>query len=144
MAESILDRFKEQYELDKLNENYDLPTDSVPMDDIEEYKKKLDELRNDENDMEMQFKKYAETYKNVGEADLKTEVFNPMVAVKRAYCPECGREIICQHPVMFNAWTGEKIVRYDCECGAKMNLEFAYPRVIYLDNEMKEMKVWGE
>ena len=45
---------------------------------------------------------------------------------------------------MFNAWTGEKIVRYDCECGAKMNLEFAYPRVIYLDNEMKEMKVWGE
>lgn len=144
MAESILDRFKEQYELDKLNENYDLPTDSVPMDDIEEYKKKLDELRNDENDMEMQFKKYAETYKNVGEADLKTEVFNPVVAVKRAYCPECGREIICQHPVMFNAWTGEKIVRYDCECGAKMNLEFAYPRVIYLDNEMKEMKVWGE
>lgn len=144
MAESILDRFKEQYELDKLNENYDLPTDSVPMDDIEEYKKKLDELRNDENDMEMQFKKYVETYKNVGEADLKTEVFNPMVAVKRAYCPECGREIICQHPVMFNAWTGEKIVRYDCECGAKMNLEFAYPRVIYLDNEMKEMKVWGE
>ena len=144
MAESILDRFKEQYERDKLSENYDLPTDSVPMDDIEEYKKKLDELRNDENDMEMQFKKYAETYKNVGEADLKTEVFNPVVAVKRAYCPECGREIICQHPVMFNAWTGEKIVRYDCECGAKMNLEFAYPRVIYLDNEMKEMKVWGE
>ena len=79
MAESILDRFKEQYELDKLNENYDLPTDSVPMDDIEEYKKKLDELRNDENDMEMQFKKYAETYKNVGEADLKTEVFNPVL-----------------------------------------------------------------
>ena len=144
MAESILDKFREQYEQDKLNENYDLPTDSLPMDDVEGYKKKLDELRNDENDMEAQFKKYAEAYKNVSESELKTEIFNPMVAVKRAYCPKCGKEIICKHPVMFNAWTGEKIVRYDCECGETMNLEYAYPRVIYLDNDMNEMKVWGE
>jgi hypothetical protein len=146
MAESILDRFKQQYEHDKLNENYDLPEDSAQMtaSDMDGYKKLLDELRNDENDMEAQFKKYAETYKNVSESELKTEVYNPVVAIKKAYCPKYGKEIICERPVMFNAWTGDKIVRYDCECGATMNLEYAYPRVIYLDENKKEMKVWAE
>lgn len=146
MAESILDRFKEQYKQDKLNENYDLPEDSAPMTDAEkdEYKKILDAMRNDENDLQIQYQKFHEIYKSVTEAELKTDVVNPMVAVKRAYCPECGREIISKYPVMYDGFTGQKIVRYDCECGAKFNLEHSYPRVMFLDDNMQEMKVWTD
>lgn len=146
MAESILDRFKEQYEQDKLNENYDLPEDSAPMTDadMDDYKKMLDAIRNDENDMQVQYQKFHEMYKSVKEDELKTEVINPIVAIKRAYCPECGNEIISQYPVMYDGFTGQKIVKYDCECGAKFNLEHAYPRVMFLDDKMNEMKVWTD
>lgn len=146
MAESILDRFKEQYEQDKLNENYDLPEDSAPMTDadMDDYKKMLDAIRNDENDMERAYNKFHQEFKRVTESELKTSITNPMVAVKRAYCPECGKEIICTMPVMINPYTMERIGRYDCSCGARLNLEYSYPRVIYLDENMNEMKVWGD
>lgn len=146
MAESILDRFKEQYERDKLNENYDLPEDAMPMNDadIEAYKDALNTMRNDENDMEHAYNKFHQEFKRVAESELKTSVINPMVAVKRAYCPECGKEIVSTMPVMINPYTMERIGRYDCSCGARLNLEYSYPRVIYLDENMNEMKVWGD
>lgn len=147
-----MERYRQQLEEDKKNENYDLPEQdgvsdvNIQMTDeeMDEYKKTLDKLRNDENDMRVQYRKFHEMYKSVPESELKTEVINPIVAVRRAYCPECGKEIVSKHPIMFDGFTGQKIVRYDCECGAKFNLEYAYPRVMFLDENMNEMKVWTE
>jgi len=146
MTESILDRFKEQYEQDKLNENYDLPDDSLPMgeDDINAYKDALKAIRNDENDMGQIYNKFHQEFRKVHEQELKTSVFNPIVAIKRAYCPDCGAEIISEMPVMINPYTLERIGRYDCKCGARLNLDYSYPRVIYMDENMKEIKVWSD
>ena len=144
MEDSILARYKQQYEQDKLNENYDLPDDAMPMDDMDAYKKAVDAFRNDDNDMEVQYNKFHQTYEKVSEKDLKTTITNPIVAIKRAYCPHCGEEIISNMPVMINPYTLERIGRYDCKCGARLNLDYSYPRVVYMDENMKEIKVWSD
>ena len=67
MGDSILARYKQQYEQDKLNENYDLPDDAMPMDDMDAYKKAVDAFRNDDNDMEAQYNRFHQTYEKVSE-----------------------------------------------------------------------------
>lgn len=91
--------------------------------------------------------RYHNTYDTVTEKELdaanltRTEPLNAVI--KRAFCPECGREIKSKFPVMTNAFTMERICRYDCECGAKFNLQYAYPRLaFYSDGE--EIKVYTD
>lgn len=148
---NILEQYRKQLELDKQNQNYDLPQNTegenveISEEAMEEYKKTLDRLRNSENDMEVQYKRFHETYKRVSESEfdeehLKTE--DVTVKVKRAFCPECGTEIKCTMPVLYNPYTLEKIARYDCpECGAKYNLEYTYPRIAYFDKDGNEISV---
>lgn len=149
---SILDNYRKQVELDKMNENYDLPNisdDSVEIDlsvlpdtYADEYRKKLDELRNDENDMMNQYNRFHEVFTPLKEKELdenkKTKVMDVDIKVKRAFCPNCGKEIISKVPSFYNPYTLEKISRYECECGAKFNMEYSYPRVMFLDKDTGE------
>lgn len=164
---SILENYQKQLEEDRLNEGNDFEMPSFddefdrdelvgnlaePMLSPAEVAKKVKEFRNDPNDMEVQYRKFHEQYKKMTEEDFnsintvdKGAVVrqNVNVSVIRVYCPECGREIVSKFPVMFNPYTGERIGRYDCECGFKANLEYAYPRVAYFNEQGEEIKAFN-
>ena len=77
---------------------------------------KVKELREDPNDMENQFKKFMIEYPRVTENELDsnnaTVIDNDVkIIVKRAYCPNCHREIISKVPLLFNPYTMEKIAK---------------------------------
>ena len=170
---SILDLYKEQYENDKLHEDFELPSDLSEIArsgiNLDEYRAALSTMRKDMDDnvqdminksatkedmgieintcIDDELKRYHNTYDNVTEKELdaanltRTEPLNAVI--KRAFCPECGREIKSKFPVMTNAFTMERISRYDCDCGAKFNLQYAYPRLVfYSDGE--EIKVYTD
>ena len=57
-----------------------------------------------------------------------------------AYCPSCGSEIVSQVPVIVNHALNERIGRYECpSCGEKLNLDHAYPRVVFFDKDGNEI-----
>lgn len=155
---SILDNYKKQLEEDRLNENENFEIPSFDDDiadglsknvDKEAVAKKVKELREDPNDMENQFKKFMIEYPRVTENELDsnnaTVIDNDVkIIVKRAYCPNCHREIISKVPLLFNPYTMEKIAKYDCPCGAKFNFEHSYPRIIYLNSKGEEIKVFAD
>lgn len=87
---------------------------------------------------------FRNEYKDFPETELKTvkEELKPVVI--RAYCPECGEEIVSTAPVMFNPFTLEKICKYDCKCGWKANLEFAYPRVVFVTESGDEIQAYAK
>ena len=62
------------------------------------------------------------------------------IIIKHAYCEECGEELISDAPPMFNPFTFEKVCKHTCKkCGKVYNLEFAYPRLVFLDNNGEEI-----
>lgn len=161
---SIIEMFKKQLEEDKMRENYDLPEgideNQFTEDMREKYKEALDRMRAVSDDAESysfsfsgekdetpsldnEVKRFNEVYTKVTESDLEatnnTSLVDVDVKVKRAYCPRCGKEIISSFPVMFNPYTNEKIARYDCACGAKMNLEYSYPRLVLVTKDTNEV-----
>lgn len=147
----ILKEYKKMRELDKLSEDTELPTDMVkllPKDEQEQYKQefkeRLTELRNDPNDLENAYNLYHASHKTFTDADLKTECEDVQIKVKRAYCPYCGKEIVNTLPVMINPYTLERMSKYDCPCGAKLNLEYSYPRTVFFDKDGNEIKVFND
>ena len=59
------------------------------------------------------------------------------VIVKHAYCEECGEELVSQAPPMFNPFTFERICKHTCtKCGKVYNLDFAYPRLAFINNKV--------
>mgnify|MGYP003547409827 FL=1 len=85
----------------------------------------------------------TEKYKKFHENELKIENitdFTPVV--KRAYCPQCGKEIINDFPVVFNPYTFEKFCKYDCTCGWYANLDYSYPRLVAKLNNGEEIEVF--
>lgn len=138
-----LDEYQKAVEEDKQNLNNDAPADDVEMsaEEYKEYEKRLSEMRdgiyNNEDcgvDCEECYT-IQDPYTKVNESDLKTEYVKVTPMVKRAYCPECGKEIVNTLPTMYNPFSFEKINRFECECGWKANLEYSYPRVVFvMDN----------
>lgn len=150
-TENILEKFKKQLEIDKQNENYDLPSNtSLKYSDkeMDEYKKTLDSLRKSDQEVLDNYNKFHEAFKPLTEKEMEndglTKVEEVTFKVKRAYCPNCGKEIVSKMPTMFNPYTLEKIARYDCSCGARFNLEYAYPRFVILDENGNEIKCFFE
>lgn len=98
-------------------------------------------------DIEQQYKKFHKTYVKKSEVDMlnSDEIFDEdvKVVVRHAKCPVCGRELISTSPVIFNPFTKEKIAKHDCECGYKCNLDYAYPRVVFINNENKEVNAFS-
>lgn len=63
--------------------------------------------------------------------------------VKHAYCENCNEELISSAPPMFNPFTLERICRHVCsKCGIEYNLEYAYPRLVFLNSKNEEIKAY--
>jgi hypothetical protein len=148
----LLDDYKKMVEEDEKNLNNDAPVDGIEMTDEEMkmYEKKLNEMREEiknndcmddgKNDCDAEIKPLTK-YK---EEDLKTEYVKVMPMVKRAYCPECGKEIISRGPVMYNPFTFEKTCPHKCECGWKGDLEYAYPRVVFVTENGTQIEAYAK
>ncbi len=142
----ILDKYKAQLEEDKKNENVSFPEGSqLKEEQREEYVKALKELRNNSNDMENTYRAKMAEMKQMSENDMENNnLINnetvEQVIVKHAYCEECGEELISDTPPMFNPFTFERICRHTCKkCGKLYNLEFAYPRLAFMNNKGEEL-----
>lgn len=147
----ILDEYMKQVELDKLNENDEIATSSTDelekqlsyAFDKEEYQETLQMLRNDPNDMANKFHKEYPSIKDeylVSNNLLKSESINARLI--HAYCPKCGRELICMHKLFVNSYRKEVIAKHECICGFKANLEHSYPRLLYTDANNKEIEIF--
>lgn len=80
------------------------------------------------------------TEKELEEKNLVTMSEVTKIQVKHAYCPECGKELISKFPPMFNPFTGERQCVHKCdECGKSYNLDYSYPRFVFLDEESNEI-----
>lgn len=142
----ILDKYKAQLEEDKKNENVSFPEGSqLKEEQREEYVKTLKELRNNSNDMENTYRAKIAEMKQMSENDMENNnLINnetvEQVIVKHAYCEECGEELISDTPPLFNPFTFERVCRHTCKkCGKLYNLEFAYPRLAFMNNKGEEL-----
>lgn len=142
----ILDKYKEQLEKDRKNENVSFPEGSqLKEEQREEYVKALKELRNNPNDMENIYLTKMAEMKKMSENDMESNklISNETVEkviVKHAYCEECGEELISNAPPMFNPFTFERVCKHTCtKCGKIYNLEFAYPRLAFINNKGEEI-----
>ena len=142
----ILDKYKAQLEEDKKNENVSFPEGSqLKEEQREEYVKVLKELRNNSNDMENTYRAKIAEMKQMSENDMENNklISNETVEkviVKHAYCEECGEELISNVPPMFNPFTFERVCKHTCKkCGKIYNLEFAYPRLAFMNNKGEEL-----
>ena len=142
----ILDKYKKQLEEDKKHEDASFPEGSqLKEEHREEYVKALKELRNNPNDMENAYKAKMAEMKKMSENDMENnslisdEVVEKVI-VKHAYCEECGEELVSQAPPMFNPFTFERICKHTCtKCGKVYNLDFAYPRLAFINNKGEEL-----
>ena len=138
----ILDKYKKQLEEDKKHEDASFPEGSqLKEEDREEYIKALKELRNNPNDMENAYKAKMAEMKKIPEKDMviRDEVVEKVI-VKHVYCEECGEELVSQVPPMFNPFTFERICKHTCtKCGKVYNLDFAYPRLAFINNKGEEL-----
>jgi hypothetical protein len=159
----ILDMYKKQYEEDKKNENFDLPENCTFENGFnqEDYETELKAIREkmdnfsqnttvaksvdyDYEENDITFSNYTEKLKPYKETELPTEDFEVRPVVRRAYCPVCGKEIVNSAPTSFNPFTLEKVCAYKCDdCNHMMNLEYSYPRVVYIDNNGNEINAYG-
>ena len=146
----ILAEYKKQLELDKQQENYDLPegvSENQFTEEMKEaYRKEVDKLRGNTDELENVYHRFHETYRKLSDKEISQTCKNEVVKtiIRHAYCPECGREIISKLPVMYNPYTNEKIARYDCECGAKFNMEHSYPRIVFVNAVGEEINAFND
>ena len=108
----------------------------------DEYAKKLDELRNDPNDMANKFHREYPTIsdKQMDEQGLLSSEKIDAYLI-HAYCPKCGKELRCSHKLYCNPYTRQTIAKHECSCGFKANLQYAYPRLVYIDKDNKQIEI---
>ena len=144
----ILEEYKKQFELDKQNENYELPKTTegnkpqLTEEQLEVYKKELDTYRKNDDDL---LKAFQQKFIPLTDKELKEKgKLTPVqvnLKVIKAYCPECGEEIVSMYPSAYDMFTLRKIARYECpKCHTKYNLENAYPRLAVFDMYGNEIK----
>lgn len=79
----------------------------------------------------------------VKESEIKTERFDVRPVLVRGYCPKCGKEIISVCPPMYNPFTFEKKNIHKCgSCGWMGNLEYSYPRIVFVDANNNEYEAY--
>lgn len=142
----ILEEYKLQLEKDRETEDKMFPEGSqLTENKRKEYEKRLEEIRNSTDDMENAYRKKMAEMKHMSEDEmeqknlLKEEEIDKIV-VKHAYCTECGEELISKTPALFNPFTLERVCKHICtKCGTIFNLEYAYPRIAFLNNKGEEI-----
>lgn len=141
---SILDEYLKAKQMDNERMDSFVNETSMSQEEIDYFQKEIDRQRNSDLDVENQYKKFHQTYVKKTEKELFDENLientDVRVVIRRIKCPNCGRELISNTPVIFNPFTMEKIAKHDCDCGYKCNLEYAYPRVVFVDSENNEIK----
>lgn len=148
---SVLDDFFKKKDAPKETEsieteNGDIRITTLLEDDKETFRN-LD-LKIDTNGIEKAYRKFQDEFVKITEEELDKEYSSnivytePKVLVKRFMCPKCGKEIISKAPVIYNPFNLEKIARHECECGFKCNLDFAYPRLMVIDSDGKEIEAY--
>ena len=106
----------------------------------EETDRMVEQMRNDPNDIEVAFRRFHMEYRKFTEDKLDVRDGELTVKLRKAYCPSCGSEIVSQVPVIMNHALNERIGRYECpSCGEKLNLDHAYPRVVFFDKDGNEI-----
>lgn len=144
----VLNDYIKQAAIDKSEQNSNFPTGNASDCDSEykgKYEEELENLRNDPNDIEIAYRKFQEEFVKITEDKIDTdyadcvEYVTPKVVVKQFKCPKCGKYIVSESPVMYNPFTLEKIAKHECGCGFKCNLEYAYPRLMVLDENGNEI-----
>lgn len=147
--ESVLQKYLEQVEKDKQRENNEL---AEVNDEIygslskniskDEYVKRLNELRNDPNDMA---NKFHNEYKKITNKELEENGLLKKQTVEatitRVYCPKCGEELKLVSKARINPYTGEKIAMHKCKCGFKANLDNQYPNISYVDENNNVIEI---
>lgn len=134
----ILNKYKAQLEENKKTENISFTEGS-------QLKEEQIEEHNNSIDMEKIYREKMAEMKQMSENDMENNnLINnetvEQVIVKHAYCEECGEELISDAPPMFNPFTFERICRHKCKkCGKLYNLEFAYPRLAFMNNKGEEL-----
>lgn len=147
----ILDNYKKQLEIDKEKENNDFPEDSsLSEEQRKDYEKCLNELRNHSEDMENVYQRKKAEMRQLKEEDMnksgliKGEDIHRVIVV-HAFCEDCGEELISNAPPMFNPFTFEKVCKHVCsKCGKIYNLEYAYPRLGFLNENNEEIKAFTQ
>ena len=142
----ILDEYKAQLAEDREKEDTLFPEGSnLKESQREEYEKRLSELRNDPKDIENVYHRKMAEMKHMSEEEMeenniiKEEEIDKII-VKHAYCSECGEELISEAPPLFNPFTFERVCKHTCKkCGKMFNLDFAYPRLAFINKEGKEI-----
>lgn len=150
---SILDEYKKLLEEEKENEPMGCDVSGATDAELSEWEKELseedkkaideryNELKNHPLDPMNKFRAYQYEYPTIKEEDFKDiKKEEVKTVIIHAYCPKCGKEIVSKTPVMYNPYTGDRICKYECECGMKCNLEHAYPRVAYINENGEEVK----
>lgn len=155
---SILEQYRQEVETDKQNQNNDYADQAVATDGLTEeqkeqhkklYEAELEKLRKSSEDIENAYKQRKASMIHISDSDLMERgllkvVPISKVEVKRAYCEQCGEELISNAPPMFNPYTFERVCKHTCtKCGAIYNLDYAYPRIAYIDDKGEEIKAYG-
>ena len=130
-----LKEYQKQLAIDEAKGKFE--SEKLP-DDV---RKRVEEIKNDPLDPANVYRKFHDTYKKIKESDLVTKDEAVKVVVRKAYCPNCGKEIVSKFPIMINPYTNERIGRYDCVCGEMINIEYSYPRTVYLDDSGNEINI---
>lgn len=67
---------------------------------------------------------------------------NLRLAIKHAKCPLCGNELESAVPTMYNPFNFEPLTPIKCKhCGGQYTVDYAYPRLVVLDDNNNEVKV---
>lgn len=142
----ILDQYREQLAKDKETASNDSPDGSgLTETQCTEDEKRLNELRNNANSIENVYAQKKAQLKKMSESDIEAlnlikEEDVTKIVVKHAYCEECGEELISDTPALFNPYTKESIALHICKkCGKKYNLQYAYPRLVFMNNNGEEI-----
>lgn len=151
MANSILERYKQQLEEDRKNENDNFSEDFDIVVDNEyktEYQKELHKQRQEILDNEKQLSERSNNnlirlHENDENVKFIKEEDVDHIVIKHFYCPECGEELISKAPPMFNPFTFERICLHECKCGKRYNLDYAYPRFALINKDGKEINAYG-
>ena len=112
------------------DEDYNSPSHSEKGNLEREIRSIVDSLYDMRNKFHKDYPTLRETELN---AEGKIRKMSVMAEIKRAYCPQCGKEIVCVEEVKYLPHTGEIIGKYECECGYKCNLPCAYPRILFTE-----------
>lgn len=150
----LLDDYQKMVEEDEKNLNNNAPMDGFEMseEEYQEYVKRLnqmrDEMKNKDNysvDTEKCCNEAAAKYPKFGDEGLNCVDVKVTPVVRRAFCPECGQEIVNTVPPMFNPFTFEKINIVRCsKCGWEANLEHSYPRIVLVDENGNEYEAFAK